>query len=173
MAYEISSRLVSRPRVEGLPLIGLAILILGSLLLAGYSQWQKAQQPETQLVGWLERRALVFLDGADGSVWVTDAQSGERLTPIEGEAGFARGVLRSLAQARLRAGGSASDPFWLSANTQGGLTLADPVSGRQVDLTSFGPSNLAVFATYLERREPISAAHRDIQKTIGEQSVNK
>ncbi|MFZ9723316.1 MAG: photosynthetic complex assembly protein PuhC, partial [Burkholderiaceae bacterium] len=114
MAHEISNRLVSRPKVEGLPLIGLAILILGSLLLAGYSQWQKAQQPDTQLVGWLEQRALLFSDGADGSVWVTDAQSGQRLAPIEGEAGFARGVLRSLAQARMRAGGSASEPFWLS-----------------------------------------------------------
>ena len=124
-------------------------------------------------MGWLEQRALLFSDGADGSVWVTDAQSGQRLAPIEGEAGFARGVLRSLAQARLRAGGSAAEPFWLSVNAQGGLNLSDPVSGRQVDLTSFGPSNLAVFAVYLERREPISAARRDIQKTIGEQSVNK
>ena len=45
MAHEISDRLVSRPKVEGLPLIGLTILILASLLLAGYAQWQKAQQP--------------------------------------------------------------------------------------------------------------------------------
>jgi putative photosynthetic complex assembly protein len=161
MAHEISDRLVSRPKVEGLPLIGLSILILGSLLLAGYAQWQKAQQPETQVVGQLERRALLFSDGSDGSVWVTDAQSGQRLASIEGEAGFARGVLRSLAQARMRAGGSPAEPFWLSVNTQGGLTLADPVSGRQIELTSFGPSNLAVFASYLERREPVakSSAH--------------
>ena len=143
MAHEISDRLVSRPKVEGLPLIGLTILILASLLLAGYAQWQKAQQPETQVVGQLERRALLFSDGTDGSVWVTDAQSGQRLASIEGEAGFARGVLRSLAQARMRAGGSPAEPFWLSVNTQGGLTLADPISGRQIELTSFGPLKLS------------------------------
>jgi putative photosynthetic complex assembly protein len=166
MAHEISNRLVSRPKVEGLPLIGLAILILGSLLLAGYSQWEKNQQPETQVVGWLQKRALLFSDGADGSVWVTDVQSGQRLAPIEGEAGFARGVLRSLAQARMRAGGSAAEPFWLSVNAQGGLTLADPVSGRQVDLTSFGPSNLAVFASYLERRERVDLS--SARQLVGE-----
>jgi putative photosynthetic complex assembly protein len=173
MAHEISNRLVSRPRVEGLPLIGLAILISGSLLLAGYSQWQKTQQPETQLVGWHAQRALVFSDGADGSVWVTDAQTGERLSPIEGEAGFARGVLRSLAQARLRAGGAPAEPFWLSANTLGGLTLSDPVSGRKVDLTSFGPSNLAVFALYLERREPVPVSRLDEQASGGEDPIKR
>jgi len=61
-------------------------------------------------------------------------------------------VLRGLAQARLRQGGTPADPFELRAESAGSLRLLDPVTGRTVDLTVFGPANAAVFQSYLNIR---------------------
>jgi len=108
------------------------------------------------VVGVLDSRQLVFRDARDGSVEVIDAMTQERLAPIVGEAGFARGVLRGLAQARLRQGGAATDPFELRAESTGTLRLTDPVTSRTVDLTVFGPANAAVFQAYLTIRQASS-----------------
>jgi putative photosynthetic complex assembly protein len=152
----MSDRLVSRPQVEGWPLIGLAALVFGSILLAAVSQWQKQHHAPGPVIDTLAMRSLVFLDSRDGNISVTDAVTGESLAPIEGEAGFARGVLRSLAQARLRDGGSPQDPFVLVRLADGSLRLKDPRTQREIDLTTFGPSNVAVFQPLLEVRQPRS-----------------
>jgi putative photosynthetic complex assembly protein len=149
----LSNRLVSRPQVEGWPLIGLAVLIFGSILLAAFSQWQKQQDLPGPVIKTLAERSLIFADSRDGNIAVTDAITGERLPSIEGEAGFARGVLRSLAQARLRDGGGPETPFVLVRLSDGSLRLQDPWTQREVDLTTFGPSNVAVFQPLLEVRQ--------------------
>jgi putative photosynthetic complex assembly protein len=150
---EPSDRLVSTPRVEGWPLalIGLAMAL--SIAYAAWSQFEKSRQPERPVVAVLESRALIFSDGRDGHVAVRDAQSGLALPSIEGEAGFARGVLRGLAQARLRAGGTPAEPFILRREADGALRLSDPVTGRVVDLTGFGPDNARVFQSLLYLRQ--------------------
>ncbi len=150
----VSTQLVSRPQVEGWPLLALAALVLGSLALAALSQWEKRHQPEVPVIAVLQTRSLVFSDGPGGDVLIRDPQSGEQLPSITGEAGFARGVLRSLAQARLRAGGAAEQPFILNHQADGRLILNDPVTGREVDLAVFGPTNVAVFQPLLEVRQP-------------------
>lgn len=150
---QLSNRLVSRPQVEGWPLIGLSVLVFGSIVLAAFSQWQKQNNLPGPVIETLAERRLVFADGRDGNIAVTDAVTGERLPSIEGEAGFARGVLRSLAQARLRDGGSPQAPFVLVRLSDGSLRLQDPWTGREVDLTTFGPSNVAVFQPLLEVRQ--------------------
>ncbi len=106
-----------------------------------------------QVVAVLDSRELIFADGRDGSVLVTDARSGDALPPIVGEAGFARGVLRGLAQARLRAGGTPDQAFVLRRESDGGLRLGDPFTGRTVDLTSFGPDNVRAFQSLLQVRQ--------------------
>jgi putative photosynthetic complex assembly protein len=148
----VSTRLTSRPRVEGAPLIAIGVLLAATIALSGWSAHEKRTQASTPVVAVLQMRALQFLDAADGSVSVRDAVSGESLAPIVGEAGFARGVLRGLAQARLRQGGRPHDSFELRHESDGGLKLSDPITGRVVDLTVFGPSNVAAFQQYLEIR---------------------
>jgi len=151
------SGLTATPRVEGWPLALVASAIVGSLAFTGWHQFQKAHAPEPPpVVGVLDSRQLVFRDARDGSVEVIDAMTQERLAPIVGEAGFARGVLRGLAQARLRQGGAATDPFELRAESTGTLRLTDPVTSRTVDLTVFGPANAAVFQAYLTIRQASS-----------------
>ena len=145
--------LTARPRVEGWPLTVVGLAIIGSLAYTAWHQYQKASAPEgPPVVAVLDSRQLLFRDARDGSVEVIDARTREPLEPIVGEAGFARGVLRGLAQARLRQGGTSSDPFELRAESAGSLRLSDPVTGRTVDLTVFGPANAAVFQSYLNIR---------------------
>ena len=53
-----------------------------------------------------------------------------------------------------RLGLGAEQPFQLIGRTDGRLTLADPATGQRVDLESFGPTNVAVFARFLAAGAP-------------------
>jgi putative photosynthetic complex assembly protein len=100
----------------------------------------------------LNERTLRFEDRADGSIAVIDA-SNEGLIDIvaPGTNGFLRGTLRGLARERKRLGSGAETPFLLAARTDGRLTLDDPVSKRQIDLKSFGPTNARAFEIFLTK----------------------
>ena len=161
MQREISDRLSSTPRVEGWPLAASGLLLASSLIFTAWVQYDKRRQPaQAPIVAVLDSRELVFSDSRGGDIAVHDARTGERLAPIVGEAGFARGALRGLAQARLRQGGSPSAPFELRQEADGALRLIDPVTGRSVDLTVFGPTNFAVFQAYLNIRQHPSTEPR-------------
>ncbi len=103
-------------------------------------------------------RQLRFVDRADGSIAVLDAQSGLLVDSVVGEAGFVRGTLRGLARERKRQGIGADQAFRLVARADGRLTLLDPATGRRVDLESFGPTNASEFAHMLIAAERLSAA---------------
>jgi putative photosynthetic complex assembly protein len=95
-------------------------------------------------------RELYFRDLGQGRILVVDASSDEVLQSIgPGEQGFMRATVRGLAQQRLRQGDGDQVPFMLSGRADGRLLLEDPVTGRVVDLTAFGPTNAAVFADLL------------------------
>lgn len=97
----------------------------------------------------VQTRALRFEDRPDGSIAVIDARSGLVVHRVTGEAGFVRGTLRGLARERKRLGGGPDQAFELVARADGRFTLVDPVTGRRVDLDSFGPVNAAGFAALL------------------------
>lgn len=97
----------------------------------------------------LSRRLLRFEDMPDGGILVLDHARGDRLAVMTGEQGFLRGVLRSLMRERRRSGMDLRAPLELVARADGGLTLADPSTGQRIELESFGPSNLAVFAPWV------------------------
>lgn len=97
----------------------------------------------------VQTRALRFEDRPDGSIAVIDGRSGTVVHHVVGEAGFVRGTLRGLARERKRMGGGPDQAFELVARADGRFTLHDPVTGRRVDLESFGPVNAAGFAALL------------------------
>lgn len=98
-------------------------------------------------------RRLQFADAADRSVHVLDAASGQQIARLEGEQGFLRGTLRAMARERRARGVAADEPLELVARADGRLTLQDPATGQRIDLESFGPSNVGVFAP-LVRAQP-------------------
>lgn len=90
--------------------------------------------------------ALQFEDRAGGSIAIIDAVTGREVAQIEGEQGFARGVLRALARERKRQQLGQTIPFLLQSHTDGSLTLSDPATRQTIHLDSFGPAQKAVFA---------------------------
>ncbi|MCZ8370645.1 MAG: photosynthetic complex assembly protein PuhC [Porphyrobacter sp.] len=99
-------------------------------------------------------RSLKFFDEPDGTVRVEDGASAEVLTRFgEGEGGFIRATVRSLVHQRRIRGIGAETPFTLTEWQNGNLTLADPATGRSVEVSSFGPDNRAVYQNLLPAKE--------------------
>ena len=94
---------------------------------------------------------LGFADIDDGSVSIYDWDSGAELQTLgPGEGSFIRGVLRSLVRERRSRGLLIDDPFRLTRYEDGSLLLADPLTGREIALQAFGPTNLGAFAVLLD-----------------------
>jgi putative photosynthetic complex assembly protein len=95
-------------------------------------------------------RTLRFLDRSDGGIDIVDVARGERLDTVHGEQGFLRGTLRSIARERRRRSIGPDAPLQLIGHVDGRVTLVDPAAGTRIDLESFGPTNVAVFARWLD-----------------------
>ncbi|MEY3892074.1 MAG: putative photosynthetic complex assembly protein PuhC [Pseudomonadota bacterium] len=126
------------------------VLALGALVI--FATW--VTQQSQQMVRYPDAPAalikqLRFEDRADGSIAVVDYQTKQQVDVITGEAGFVRGALRTLAQERKRCEIGSEPPFELIARQDGRLTLADPSTGRMIDLESFGVINSQHFARLL------------------------
>lgn len=97
-------------------------------------------------------RRLTFADLSDGSVRISDADSGSELALIVTETkggGFVRGVMRGLARERRMQGIGAAPPFALTLWEDGSLSLKDEATGRMIELGAFGPDNRATFIALL------------------------
>lgn len=97
-----------------------------------------------------EMRTLRFFDEPDGTVRVEDGTTGEVLSSFgQGEGGFIRATVRNLVHQRRIRNEGPQVPFTLTRWTNDNLTLADPVTGRTVEVSSFGSDNRAVYADML------------------------
>jgi putative photosynthetic complex assembly protein len=123
---------------------------LAAVLAIATAAWFRAAPPVAPPgAPVVQQRHLLFADLTDGGIRVTDAGTGETVDLIEGEAGFARGTLRSLARERRRQSIDATTPITLQAHQDGRLALVDAATGERIELASFGPTNAAVFARML------------------------
>jgi putative photosynthetic complex assembly protein len=136
--------------VPRLPLAGAGALVLVSLIavatmrLAGAPPMTVAPSPVTV------ERQLHFTDAQGGGVDVIDSRSGSRIAHlVPGADGFIRATLRSLVRERRLQQLGPEAPFVLASHADGRLTLADPATGRSVNLEAFGPDNAGAFARLL------------------------
>lgn len=112
-------------------------------------------------VGTRTVRHLAFADRSDGAVVVRDADSDRTLAVLIGEndgGGFVRGVMRGMARERRMKAVGAEAPFELTLWDNGSLSLRDPATGRAIELGSFGASNRAAFARFLDSAPPGGAS---------------
>lgn len=116
--------------------------------------------PDQRAAAGIVERHLRFDDMPDGGIRVTEAASGQPVAVIQGEQGFVRGALRTLARERKARGLGPEQPFRLIAGHNGALTLEDPATGLRVDLTAFGPSNAGNFTRLLPPPTAISPMPR-------------
>ena len=131
---------------------GLLLLVLMGTAVARWQGWQA----HTPTLAVQEELSLRFGDTPDGDVVVLDAHTAQRLAVYSGEQGFLRGTLRALVRERRRWAPNNDAPFVLRRFSDASLLLLDPVSGQQILLDSFGPSNKAVFARLLPDPAPSS-----------------
>lgn len=109
-----------------------------------------AAEREREAVQPLVSRDLRFIDGEDGSV-IVETLDGERLTAVAAfsENGFIRGVMRGMARERHMRNVGPDAPFRLTLWADQSLTLTDQETGREVELSAFGPTNRQAFVALL------------------------
>jgi putative photosynthetic complex assembly protein len=129
-------------------LLAAGAMILASLALVSVVRLLNLPTQEPDAPAAVSRE-LRFEDRPDGGVDVIDARTKQVINVVQGESGFLRGTVRSLALARKQDGHGSAQPFLLIARSDGRLTLQDPVTGKRIDLQSFGPTNAGVFAALL------------------------
>jgi putative photosynthetic complex assembly protein len=135
-------------------LAGAAGLIVLALAGAAYGRLSGQSATAAPPAAIVQSRDLRFTDRADGAVVITEATGGLVQVVAPGTNGFLRGVLRGLAQERLRQDAGAETPFVLTRWSDGRVSLTDPVTNRHVYLEAFGPSNVAPFAALLDSPAP-------------------
>jgi len=134
----------------------MALVLLTSLVTTAWYSQNREPQAQARHVDRgdvLQSRQLFFRD-AKGQVIVEDAHNNSTIAVITiGEDGFMRSVMRGLARQRIAAGYDDSIPFELTSWKTGYLSLNDPVTGRFIELTAFGPDNAGAFARLLNNKE--------------------
>ena len=140
--------------------LGLLFVVAAVLLARTTDNIIVADPPVGALV---QDRTLLFSDGADGEVVISDAASSVIVrTLTAGEGSFIRGVVRSLVRTRHQQGLFAQTGFHLNLYEDGRLQLIDPLTGQVIDLVAFGPTNMAEFAGLLDQESglPLVAGSR-------------
>ncbi len=132
-------------------LVGAGLLMLCTILLAGWARYTGAGRLDTPASTVVAQRALFFQQLPDGIVRVVDARTRAVVVSYpEGQGGFVRGSLRAFAYSRHVKGLTLeSQPFVLSAWKDGTLTLEDPALGSRIELNAFGSDNRLAFASLL------------------------
>lgn len=127
----------------GVAIVGLTILF------AGVARVTDVGASRVALAPVVEQASLRFLDNDGGGVRV-EMENGFVIAQYSvGEGGFLRGVMRGLARERRSRDSGPEAAFELARRSDGKLTLADPVSGRVIELDSFGPANSGLFSGLL------------------------
>ena len=147
--------------VHKVPLMLMGGIVLISLALTASVQLGSFERSAVPEVARAEKgiqpvatRTLRFFDEPDGTVRVEDGNRTMVLGRFAtGEGGFIRATVRSLVHQRRIRGIGAETPFTLTEWQNGNLTLADPTTGRSVEVSSFGPDNRAVYQNLLPAKE--------------------
>ena len=143
----------------GIPLAAMVSLVVIALVGAGVAALNGGPltaSVKSELVASVD---LFFEDRTDGSVTVRDASSGRVIEQLQpGTNGFVRATLRTLAGARQDYDAGPEAPFTVGRTAEGRIFLIDPVSGREIDLRAFGPTNSEAFARYLDGNLPAVGA---------------
>lgn len=137
------------PKLAAFSAVGLALCLAA----AGPRLGAHSAAPTAQAVA---ERSISFQDRADGAV-VASAE-GAPIAVFEGEQGFVRGILRSLARERRGEGVGSTVPFHLTAWADGRVTLVDEATHQTVELEAFGSTNVAKFTDLLAAKPVRTAA---------------
>lgn len=135
-------------------LMAIGALLLFTLIGVGATQLAGAGHVTDWRALSAESVPLVFEDGADGSIVVTDPATGALLRTWEpATGGFVRTAMRSLALQRRQMGIGSGPAFVLHRTESDKLIIEDPETGEWVSLDAFGSDNVAEFRKLLTLQE--------------------
>lgn len=141
-------------RIPKTALLGAGLLLALTVFVSATAENGGVIVPEQATENAVSYMSLGFRDRTVGGVEVVNAETGQVLEVFEpGTNGFARSVLRGLVRDRRSRGIESQSPFDLRRHADGRVTLSDPLTGRTIELVSFGIDNLGVFAAYLTAGE--------------------
>ena len=98
-------------------------------------------------------KILKFEDQEDGGVTVIDANTNQVIDVVQGEAGFVRGILRTIARERRIRGIGKDAPIRLISYSDGRLILQDTTTNTNIELESFGSNNVQNFRAFLNHNK--------------------
>ncbi len=129
-----------------------AFIICIALSLFGYfmNTLFLEEKNNTQTVQPVQVKVLKFEDRQDGGVTVIDAATNQIIDVVQGEAGFIRGILRTVARERRIRGLGKEEPVNLMSFNDGRLVLLDPLTNTQIELESFGSINVESFKVFMK-----------------------
>ncbi len=132
-------------------LIGAGLLVAITMISAATGRLTGVGTTMTPASEVVQTRSLHFADRTDGGVDVTDVTTGTSVYVVPpGTNGFLRGVLRGMSRTRKLENVGPEPAYVLTRWADGRLSLADPSTGREVNLEPFGPTNYRVFARFLD-----------------------
>ena len=132
------------------PVIAAGMLLAAALLLVFASKTSEVGTMRVSVDDIQVSRDLRFVDRADGSIVVSSVPDGAEVAILApGTNGFIRGVMRGLGRERVLNGMSYTAPFRLVRGDRGRLSLIDLATGHEIELNSFGRSNVLAFARLL------------------------
>ncbi len=135
-------------------LIGGGVLIVISILLAGFGRITGIGTSEVVTNGPELSRDLKFLDGPKGGIIVEDVATAKTVAVLpSGTNGFVRVVMRGLARHRKVQGLGPEHPFRLTQWSSGHLSIEDRQTGHKIQLGAFGQPNREAFARLLKDQE--------------------
>jgi putative photosynthetic complex assembly protein len=129
-----------------------AFIICIALSLFGYfmNTLFLEEKNNTPTVQPVQVKVLKFEDRQDGGVTVIDAATNQIIDVVQGEAGFIRGILRTVARERRIRGLGKEEPVNLMSFNDGRLVLLDPLTNTQIELESFGSINVESFKVFMK-----------------------
>jgi len=131
-------------------LIGAAFLIGFVIVAAAMVRVTGVGRTELPVAPMVESRQLLFVDNGDGTTTVRVPGEGGVVANLEsGVDGFVLGVMRGMVRERKSNSADADAPYLLSLRENGSLLFEDPLTGRRIDVRSFGPTNAGSFAKLL------------------------
>jgi putative photosynthetic complex assembly protein len=144
-------------------LIGTAVLLSATILLAAAAQWQKRYGPPPEptaqdLMQPIEERVLLFVPGEGDALAVVDTASGATIGELNATDGFIRVLLQSLKFDRDKIGLEADQTYILALWPDGRITFEDPATGIRVNTGAFGQPTKDRFYRFLENGEAARAA---------------
>jgi putative photosynthetic complex assembly protein len=131
-------------------LIGAAFLIGFVIVAAAMVRVTGVGRTDLPVAPMVESRQLLFVDNGDGTTTVRVPGEAGVVAELEsGVDGFVLGVMRGMVRERKSNSVDVDAPYLLSLRENGSLLFEDPLTGRRIDVRSFGPTNAGSFAKLL------------------------